>query len=134
MPGLGRTEIAGIQAGAGPLPVVLAGVSVMDLYGSLVENLEAAVESTRRLRGQRVYTDTIQFWSDLLETARRVLATVIDVNSPAVAALADQLEAELRGFTQASQVRASSSDDIDAMLSRLTPQSDKAQSARTVAR
>jgi hypothetical protein len=105
----------------------------MDLYGSLVENLEAAVESTRRLRGQRVNSDTIQFWSDLLETARRVLATVIDVNSPAVAALADQLEEELRGFTAPREGRASSSRDLDDMLSRFT-QSDRAQSARSAAR
>jgi len=110
------------------------GVSVMDLYGSLVENLEAAVESTRRLRGQRVYTDTLQFWCDLLETARRVLATVIDVNSPAVAALADQLEEELRGFIPPGETRTSSSDDINDMLSRITPQSDKAQSVRSAAR
>jgi hypothetical protein len=114
--------------------MVLAGVTMMDLYGSLVENLEAAVESTRRLRGQRVYSDTIQFWSDLLETARRVLATVIDVNSPAVAALADQLEEELRGFIRPGEGRAPSSADIDQMLARITPQSDKAQSVRSAAR
>jgi hypothetical protein len=106
---------------------------MMDLYGSLVENLEAAVESTRRLRGQRVYTDTIQFWSDLLETARRVLATVIDVNSPAIAALADQLEEELRGFLRPSENRGASK-DLDDILSQITPQSDKAQSARPAAR
>ena len=107
---------------------------MMDLYGSLVENLEAALESTRRLRGQRVYSDTIQFWSDLLETARRVLATVIDVNSPAVAALADQLEEELRGFIQPSEGRAPSSADFDEIISRITPRSNKAQSARSAAR
>ena len=106
----------------------------MDLYGSLVENLEAAVESTRRLRGQRVYSDTIQFWSDLLETARRVLATVIDVNSPAVAALADQLEAELSGFVRPGAGPPSSRDGIGQILSQITPRSDKAQSARPAAR
>jgi hypothetical protein len=111
-----------------------AGVTMMNLHGSLVENLEAALESTRRLRGQRVYSDTIRFWSDLLETARRVLATVIDVNSPAVAALADQLEEELRGFIRPDETRVSSAEDIDEMLSRITPRSDKAQSARSAAR
>ncbi len=109
-------------------------MTMMNLHGSLVENLEAALESTRRLRGQRVYSDTIQFWSDLLETARRVLATVIDVNSPAVAALADQLEEELRGFIRPSEARAASSADLDGIISRITPRSDKAQSARTAAR
>jgi hypothetical protein len=107
---------------------------MMNLHGSLVENLEAALESTRRLRGQRVYADTIRFWSDLLETARRVLATVIDVNSPAVAALADQLEEELRGFIRPDATRASSSDELDEMFSRITPRSDKAQSVRPAAR
>ena len=116
-----------------PLSAMRAGTTMMNLHGSLVENLEAALESTRRLRGQRVYSDTIRFWSDLLETARRVLATVIDVNSPAVAALADQLEEELRGFIQPNQARASSS-DIDDFLSRITPRSDKAQPARPAAR
>jgi hypothetical protein len=106
---------------------------MMNLHGSLVENLEAALESTRRLRGQRVYSDTIQFWSDLLDTARRVLATVIDVNSPAVAALADQLEEELRGFARPSQHRAPASDELDELLSEITPRSDKARSARPTA-
>jgi hypothetical protein len=105
-------------------------MAMMNLHGSLVENLEAALESTRRLRGQRVYADTIQFWSDLLETARRVLATVIDVNSPAVAALADQLEEELRGFVRPTEHRSSSADALDGILSQITPRSDKAQSAR----
>jgi hypothetical protein len=115
-----------------PLPAKRAGAAMLNLHGSLVENLEAALESTRRLRGQRVYSDTIQFWSDLLETARRVLATVIDVNSPAVAALADQLEEELRGFLQPTEARSSSSDELDGILSHITPRSNKAQSARPV--
>jgi hypothetical protein len=111
-----------------------AGATMMNLHGSLVENLEAALESTRRLRGQRVYSDTIQFWSDLLETARRVLATVIDVNSPAVAALADQLEEELRGFIQPGEGCAASSDDFDEIVSQITPRPGKTSSARSAAR
>ncbi len=109
---------------------------MMNLHGSLVENLEAALESTRRLRGQRVYSDTIQFWSDLLETARRVLATVIDVNSPAVSAALAPIssEEELRGFVGPGEVLASTSENIDEMISRITPRSDKAQSARSAAR
>ena len=103
---------------------------MMNLHGSLVENLEAALESTRRLRGQRVYSDTIQFWSDLLETARRVLATVIDVNSPAVASLADQLEAELLGFIRPAGNGATSSGKLDSLIGQITPQPRKAQSAR----
>lgn len=111
-----------------------AGAVMMNLHGSLVENLEAALESTRRLRGQRVYSDTIQFWNDLLETARRVLATVIDVNSPAVAALADQLEEELRGFHRPGLNGAKPSDDLEGIIGRIAPRSNKAPSARSAAR
>ena len=106
---------------------------MMNLHGSLVENLEAALESTRRLRGQRVYPDTVEFWSELLDTARRVLATVIDANSPAVASLADQLELELVGFGRPVG-SALPVDEIDGLLSQITPRSNKAQSARSEAR
>jgi hypothetical protein len=108
-------------------------MAMMNLHGSLVENLEAALESTRRLRGQRVYSDTIQFWSDLLETARRVLATVIDVNSPAVASLADQLEEELRGFVRPAG-GPPSSDGPDGLIPRMAPQAQKSQAAGSAAR
>ena len=68
----------------------------MELDGSLVANLEAAVRSSQRLRGQRVYPETLQFWSELLAMARRVMGTMIDSETPRIAALGDQLEAEIR--------------------------------------
>jgi hypothetical protein len=67
----------------------------MELDGSLVANLEAAVRSSQRLRGQRVYPETLQFWSELLAMARRVVGTMIDSDTPRIASLADGLEAEI---------------------------------------
>ena len=68
----------------------------MELHGSLVVNLEAAVHSAKRLRDQQVYPETLQFWGDLLATARRVMGTMIDSETPRIASLADELEAEIR--------------------------------------
>lgn len=67
----------------------------MDLHGSLVSNLEAAVDSARRHRDKRVYLETVQHWSDLLTEARNVLATRIDADSAAIRRLADVLDAAI---------------------------------------
>lgn len=67
----------------------------MELHGKLVTNLEAAVDSARRHRGKRVYTDTLRHWADLVVEARKVLDAVVDADSAAVRRLADALEAEL---------------------------------------
>lgn len=42
----------------------------MELYGSIAENLKAAVVSSRRLKGHPIHKDTLQFWSDLIREAR----------------------------------------------------------------
>src|ERR1700759_179847 len=47
----------------------------MQLYGSLADNLHAAINSNIRLRGRKVYPETVQYWQDLLHHARRQLAT-----------------------------------------------------------
>jgi hypothetical protein len=65
------------------------------LHGSLVSNLEAAVDSARRHRNKQVYPETLQHWSDLVTEARKVLASAIDVDSAAVRRLADALDAEI---------------------------------------
>ena len=44
----------------------------MELSGTIEENLAQAVQSAKRLRGHPVYTDTLKFWSELLQFARRV--------------------------------------------------------------
>ncbi len=42
----------------------------MELHGSIAQNLQAAVESSRRLKGHPVHRDTLAFWSDLIREAR----------------------------------------------------------------
>jgi len=46
----------------------------MELYGSLKDNLGAALSSVKRLRGHPVHADTLQHWSELLHHSRRQLA------------------------------------------------------------
>ena len=61
--------------------------------GELGRKSTAAVYSSRRLRGQRVYPDTLLFWIELLEMARNQRDTAFESDGPA---LADQLEHEIR--------------------------------------
>jgi hypothetical protein len=42
----------------------------MELHGSITQNLKAAVESSRRLKGHPIHRDTLAFWSDLIREAR----------------------------------------------------------------
>ena len=42
----------------------------MELHGSLIFNLQNALESSRRLRGHPVHRDTVVFWSELVREAR----------------------------------------------------------------
>jgi hypothetical protein len=46
----------------------------MDLHGSLAENLQAAVRSAKRHRKHPVHAETVKFWADLLQHARRLRA------------------------------------------------------------
>ena len=67
----------------------------MELSGTVLENLQAAVTSARRFRGHPVHADTLQFWRDLLGYARQVKADhVADEERRIVEALI-QLETEL---------------------------------------
>ncbi|WP_010165107.1 hypothetical protein [Sphingomonas sp. PAMC 26617] len=43
----------------------------MNLSGSILENVENAVTNARRLRGHPVYRDTLSYWTELLQEARR---------------------------------------------------------------
>ena len=43
----------------------------MRIEGSIRANLLAVVASARRLRGHKVHRDTIDYWRQLLELARR---------------------------------------------------------------
>ena len=42
----------------------------MELHGTLVYNLQLALDSARRLRDHPVHRDTLAFWSDLVGEAR----------------------------------------------------------------
>jgi hypothetical protein len=42
----------------------------MKIEGCLIDNLQAAVASARRLHGHPVYKDTQVYWSELLAMAR----------------------------------------------------------------
>ncbi len=42
----------------------------MELYGTPEENLRAAIASVKRHEGHPVRTETVQFWSDLLQHCR----------------------------------------------------------------
>lgn len=67
----------------------------MNLHGSILENVENAVASARRLRGHSVYKDTLTYWAELLQEARR---TRKDLEGPPLQALEAaivNLEAEL---------------------------------------
>jgi hypothetical protein len=42
----------------------------VEIHGNITQNLTAAVDSSRRLRGHPVHKDTLQFWADLLQLVR----------------------------------------------------------------
>jgi hypothetical protein len=44
---------------------------IMQLHGPLIDNLENALVSARRLRGHPVYKDTLSYWAELVQEARR---------------------------------------------------------------
>jgi hypothetical protein len=67
---------------------------MMKMHGSLVSNLEGAVESARRLRDQPVHWDTQQYWANLAVHARGALDSKDDADIIAVRRLTDVLEAE----------------------------------------
>jgi hypothetical protein len=43
----------------------------MELHASLLANLESALASARRLRGHPVSKDTLSYWAELVQEARR---------------------------------------------------------------
>jgi hypothetical protein len=47
--------------------------AVMQLHGSLADNLRAALSSMRRLRAHPVHEDTVAYWRELLHLARHGL-------------------------------------------------------------
>jgi hypothetical protein len=63
----------------------------MKLHGTLAANLEDAIASAERLRGRRIYSDTLDYWAELLSQARVTLAEASDPQPHRVARLLDRL-------------------------------------------
>jgi hypothetical protein len=67
-------------------------MAAVEFEGTLATNLAAAVQSARRLKGHPVHPDTIAYWTNLLQHARR---EVTRGNSEPVLAMILDLEHEL---------------------------------------
>jgi hypothetical protein len=65
----------------------------------LADYLVSAITSARRLRGKRIYPDTVQYWQDLLETAREAQKSAT-TSSYYVELLINKLEAELNRLSR----------------------------------
>jgi hypothetical protein len=66
------------------------------LHGTLAANLDAAVMSARRLRRQKVYSETLVYWQELLDLARQRLPADALAKGHPIALSADHLERELK--------------------------------------
>jgi hypothetical protein len=67
----------------------------MKLHGSILENLESALASGRRLRGRPVYKETLAYWEDLLREATRAVQDPTLAQSDALRIAIAKLEIEL---------------------------------------
>jgi len=47
-------------------------VGAMKFHGPILDNLKNAIASARRLRGHPVYKDTVAYWNELIQEARRI--------------------------------------------------------------
>lgn len=47
-------------------------VGAMKFDGPILDNLKNAIASARRLRGHPVYKDTVAYWNELIQEARRI--------------------------------------------------------------
>ena len=69
----------------------------MQLHGSILENLERAIASARRLRGERVYSDTLTYWRSLVDEGLREQARTSGATSASLEAVIATLKSELVG-------------------------------------
>lgn len=67
----------------------------MKLHGDIFENLRNAIRSAKRLQGQRVHQDTLQFWEELLQEARRHARLCEAGQLPLIQGLIENLESEI---------------------------------------
>jgi len=67
----------------------------MQIDGSILDNLANALASARRLRGHPVYQDTLIYWGDLVQEARRLRQEPSCPQSEVLGAAIAKLESEL---------------------------------------
>jgi len=67
----------------------------MEFHGSIIDNLNNALASARRLRGHPVYQDTLTYWRDLVQEARRLRQDPACTQAEAIGAAIASLEGEL---------------------------------------
>jgi hypothetical protein len=80
----------------------------MELAGTIAENLNAAIVSARRLRGQSVHADTLRFWQDLLDCALVKASRSALAQSDEMHRLIADLQNELAARGQADAAEATS--------------------------
>jgi len=74
----------------------------MELHGSIKQNLQLAVDSSRRLNGHPIHKDTLAFWAELIKEARARRAAGEANNDPAADAAIVELELVLAQRASAS--------------------------------
>ena len=67
----------------------------MKLHGSTEGNLISAIRSANRLRDRPVHSDTVKFWSELIQHARKELSCCAALPSEALRHLVAELELEI---------------------------------------
>jgi hypothetical protein len=86
-----------LRQGAEDIAVATGGKArqqeAMELHGTIVDNLQAAVASAKRLRGHPVHKDTVTFWQDLIAQAR--VEVHEQTQAPEIESLIVTLEGEL---------------------------------------
>jgi hypothetical protein len=70
----------------------------MDIHGTILANLHAAIASSARLPGQPVYSDTLKYWTDLLAEAQRLRPDTDQRSVATLDSLVERLGAEIAGF------------------------------------
>ena len=76
-------------------PVDRSYLGWMEMHGSILDNLANALASARRLRGHPVYRDTLTYWGELVQEARRLRQNPSCAQSEALGEAIAELESEL---------------------------------------
>ncbi len=67
----------------------------MKFHGPILDNLNNAIVSARRLRGHPVYKDTLTYWNELIHEARRIQREPVYEQADLLEAAIVSLEVEL---------------------------------------